>query len=234
MRTGHLRIIRAEMSKTPRRTIDWEAVELAYRLGVKSLRAIAAEQGCTDTAIRQRAKEHGWPRDLAAKVKAKADELVRTAEVRTQVRTETPTEREQVEISAQIQTNVVLAHRRDIPAARKLAMSMLEELQLQTDGIELLRQLGELMAAPDEKGQDKRNELYLKVISLGGRASTLKSLADTLKTLVALERQAFGIEDKASAGAGDALTQLLHGIASGNTNAFKPVAQDPDHDELED
>jgi hypothetical protein len=51
------------------------------------------------------------------------------------------------------------------------------------------------------------------------------------KTLVALERQRPScIEDKASTGPADALTQLLHGLAAGNANAFKPVAQDPDHD----
>ena len=72
---------------------------------------------------------------------------------------------------------------------------MLGELRMLTDGMELLSQLGEIMRSPDDKGNDKRNELYHKVISLGGRSSTLKTLAESLRLLVALERQAFGIDD---------------------------------------
>jgi uncharacterized protein YjcR len=69
---------------------DWEAIETAYRAGMMSLREIAAQHGISEGAIRKRAKRDDWSRDLAAKVKERADDLVRKAEVRKQVRTETP------------------------------------------------------------------------------------------------------------------------------------------------
>lgn len=73
---------------------------------------------------------------------------------------------------------------------------MFKELELQTDGIELLKQLGVLMYSPDDKGVDKLNDLYNKVISLSGRSGTLKSLVDSLKVMIHLEREAFGLDDE--------------------------------------
>lgn len=175
---------------------DWEAVQELYRVGVASLRAIAAQHNCTEGAIRKRAKKESWPRDLKAKVKAKAEELVRKSEVRTRYAKDRGiTETMQVAAAATLQADIILSHRQDIPAARKLVSKLFKELELTTDSIELLRELGELMREPNESGQDKRNDLYNKVISLSGRSTTLKSLVDSLKVMIALEREAFGLDD---------------------------------------
>jgi hypothetical protein len=177
--------------------IDWIAIELEYRAGIKSSRTLASEFGVTEGAIRKRAKKDEWQRDLASKIRAKADDLVRTATVRSQVRTEDAiSERVLVEVNAQVQTNIILSHRTDIQRARKITMSLLSELEHQTDNADLYEQLAELLFQPDEKGVDKRNELFNKVISLSGRSSTMKTLADSLKSLIALEREAFGVDQK--------------------------------------
>lgn len=175
---------------------DWEAVQELYRVGVASLRAIAAEHNCTEGAIRKRAKKESWPRDLKAKVKAKAEELVRKSEVRKTVRTgEVVTEAMQISVAATVQADIIIKHRQDIPAARSLVSKMFKELELQADGIDLLQQLGELMRSEDEQGKDRLNDLYHKVISLSGRSGTLKSLVDSLKTMIGLEREAFNLND---------------------------------------
>lgn len=175
---------------------DWEEVQELYRVGVASLRSIAAQHNCTEGAIRKRAKKESWPRDLKAKVRAKAEELVRKSEVRKTVRKgQEFTEAMQVTAAATLQADIILSHRHDIPAARKLVSKLFTELELQTDGIELLRELGEIMRSEDKSGQDKRNDLYNKVISLSGRSTTLKSLVDSLKVMIALEREAFGLAD---------------------------------------
>lgn len=44
---------------------DWEAIELDYRAGIKTLRQIAEENGITHGAINKRAKRDGWERDLS-------------------------------------------------------------------------------------------------------------------------------------------------------------------------
>lgn len=177
-------------------TTDWEAVQELYRVGVASLRAIAAQHHCTEGAIRKRAKKESWPRDLKAKVKAKAEELVRKSEVRKTVRKgQAVTETMQIAAAATLQADIIIRHRQDIPAARKLVSKLFTELELQTDGIDLLRELGEIMRAEGKDGQDKRNDLYNKIISLSGRSTTLKSLVDSLKVMIGLEREAFGLDD---------------------------------------
>lgn len=187
----------AEGEKPVKKVIDWEAVELQYRSGIRSLKDIGAEFGVSDAGILKRAKRDCWTRDLSAKIKAKADAKVSADAVSAEVSARTKVaEKEVVEANAELQARIRREQRTDISRSRKLVMSLLDELEEQTGNIELYKQLGELLYAPDDKGVDKLNELYNKVISLGGRTGTMKSLADSLKTLVALEREAFGIDDK--------------------------------------
>lgn len=181
--------------KSEKRAIDWEAVELQYRAGIRSLKDIGAEFGVSDAGILKRAKRDGWTRDLSAKIKAKADAKVSADAVSAEVSALTKVaEREIVEANAELQARVRREQRKDIQRSRKLVMSLLGELEHQTEHRELYEQLGELMYAPDEKGVDKLNEIYRKAMSLQGRTGTMKSLSDSLKTLVALEREAFGID----------------------------------------
>ena len=209
---------------------DWERIEADYRAGLLSIREIAAKNGITDTAIRKRAKKSEWVRDLAAKIAARADDLVRKEEVRREVRAQSAIpERDIVEANAGIVAGVHLSHRRDIPKARSITMRLLEELELQSgrENAELLEQMGELMRREDDRGQDKLNDLYQKIISLPGRAKTMKDLGESLRVLVTLERQAFGLDDKDQKPQ-DSLTTLLQTIAGGNASAFRPVAHDPE------
>ncbi|MGE1402281.1 hypothetical protein ACMFFG_14610 [Citrobacter freundii] len=177
-------------------TPDWEAIESAYRAGVLSLREIASQHGISDTAIRKRAKKEEWTRDLAAKVKAKADDLVRKREVRAKVRSENQiSERELVEATAEAIANVRMEHRGDIKRARELANLLFSELSSECADVESLHKLGELMLSPDDKGQDKLNDLYHKIISMPQRVKSMKDLSDTLKTLIGLEREAYSIKE---------------------------------------
>lgn len=175
---------------------DWESIEKDYRSGVLSIREIAKVHDVSDTAIRKKAKSDGWQRDLSAKV----NELVRTELVRTEVRTSDPqTEREIVEAAAATQVYVVRGHRASIKRMNSIALSLLEELDEQTISRDLYAELGEMLRKDDEKSQDKRNDLYSKIISGAGRVDSMKKLAETLKILIGLERQAFnisGLEDK--------------------------------------
>lgn len=181
---------------TEKKTPDWERIELEYRAGVLSIREIAANHGITDGAIRKKAKAQGWERDISAKVQAKADALVRTEEVRAKVRTASKLEeRVLIEASAQAIADVRMSHRGDIRKAKTLAMTLLEELSSQTIDQELFQQLGELLRSEDERGQDKLNDLYQKAISTPSRVISMQKLADTLKTLISLEREAYNIEN---------------------------------------
>lgn len=177
---------------------DWEAIETAYRAGVMSLREIASQHGISEGAIRKRAKRDDWLRDLNAKIQQKADDLVRKQEVRRTVRNEsTLTERVLIEATAEVIATVRMEHRGDIRRARELTSTLFDELGAQCADVSALEQLGDIMFDPDDKGRDRLNEIYQKVISLPSRVKSMKDLSDSLKTLIGLEREAYSIENKA-------------------------------------
>ena len=184
------------------REIDWERIESEYRAGLLSVREIAASQGITHGSINKRAKRDGWDRDLSAKIKAKADTLVSKALVSKAVSKEkADTDKRTVEINAQAIANIRIAHRKDIARTKNLAIKLIDELEELTMGRELFEQLGDLLRKPDDRNQDKLNDIYFKAISMSGRVDSIKKLSDTLKTLIALEREAYGL--KTGDGGGD-------------------------------
>jgi len=69
---------------------------------------------------------------------------------------------------------------------------MLAELEFQTNSVESLEAMADLLASPEEKGVDKMNDLFRKVISTPGRIDSLKKVSETMKNLIALEREAYG------------------------------------------
>jgi hypothetical protein len=183
-----LEFIMAQEKKAP----DWERIEVDYRAGLLSVREIAASQGITEGAVRKRAKRDDWQRDLQPKIKAKADDLVRKAEVRTPVRTE----REVVDANAQVIADVRLSHRTDIARARTLAMKLLDELEIQTDNIDLLDQLEAALAGGDDS-PDGLMRVFQRVTSTSGRIDSAKKLAEAMKVLITMEREAYGIAEAA-------------------------------------
>ena len=185
---------------------DWEAIERAYRAGLLSIREIASTQGITHGAINKRAKRDGWERNLKAKIQAKAEAEVSKRAVSTEVSKERQaTERQVVEANAEAIVHVRLSHRQDIKRGRSIVMRLLDELELQTgpENAALLEELGVLLRKEDDKGVDKLIDLYQRVISLPGRAKTMKDLGETLRVLIGLERQAFGLDDAPEGEGGD-------------------------------
>lgn len=182
-----------------KKIIDWESVEREYRAGFRSLRDIAGEFGITETAIRKRAKRDEWERDLSAKVAAKADALVRKAEVRSEVRSETMfSERELVDASANVIADAVLGQRADVKRARATAQRLWALVDAELDHPEEFAAIGEMLAAPDENGQDKLNDMYRAAIGLPQQIKNVKLLADAIKVLIELERRVLKIDDQQS------------------------------------
>lgn len=180
--------------KTDRKALDWERIESQYRAGLMSLREIADDHGISEGAIRKRAKRDDWARDLGAKIQQRADDLVRKAEVRAEVRsTQSATEREVIEASALRIAQVRGEHRHDITRMRSLILRLLAECEAEAAEPGVFAGIGDLLRAPDDRGMDKLNDAYQKAISLPVRIKGVKELAETMKTLVGLEREAYGI-----------------------------------------
>lgn len=173
------------------------------------MRDIAAQYGTTHTSIRKKAKELGWTRDLEGKIKARVLHLVSKSAVSTIDSTErAATEQQIVEANADLQKNLILSHRADIRAARAVAVGLLDELrELGKHRIDFTL-LGEEMENPDKSGRDRKAEQFQAVVSFAGRVDSTKKLAETFKTLVGLEREAFGIESRHSIESEEGLQNL--------------------------
>lgn len=198
------------MAKRP----DWEAIESAYRAGVMSIREIASQYEITHQAISKRAKKEGWERDSKAKVKARAENLVAKREVASLVATEKAiSERQLIEANAEVIANVRMEHRGDIRRARELTNNLFDELSAECADVPALRKLGELMFSPDDNGRDKLNEIYHSIISLPERVKSAKSLSETFKNLVGLERQAYGLDDVQPNKTASQLSELMDDLS---------------------
>lgn len=190
----------------PKQGADWDAIERVYRAGLLTVREIARQHGVSHVAVAKHAKSHGWSRDLTARVReAVTTGLVTTPLTSEELVTAKRTEREIVEAAATQVITLVREHRKDISVQRELAAKLLAQLNFTSDYREQLEELIHEETAeadgspstPAERGAKtqaiiKRGQM-LRAVALPQNAATLKDLATVLKTLVALEREAFNI-----------------------------------------
>ena len=172
------------------RIIDYGRIEPGWREGIKSIPMLCAEyedatgQSVTKQAVSKHFRDLGIPRDLAAKIKAKADAMVDAAMVDGKVvvdGTETlPAEAAIINSAAVKSANVQMSHRADICRLR----------------IRAAEYEAELADCPDD---------------LGKRASILKSLSETTCRLIAAEREAFGMDNGDATGE-DAVKTIIRRI----------------------
>lgn len=187
-----------------------DPVEADYRAGVMSVRAVAAKHGLSEGAVRKRAKTATppWVRNLKPDVDTRVEELLARdgtqagtqyaptePEVRTVTVVRTDKEEEVVEIAARAIVQVVREHRGAIQAGQQMVGMLLGQLQDAAGSRDELEEEIEVMTADDTNG--KRRDKLMKAVSLPAHASVIKDLATAMKHLVGLERQAFGISEKA-------------------------------------
>jgi hypothetical protein len=148
------------------------------------------------TAIIKHFKKLGVQRDLREKIQAKADSMVSAAMVSGEVsKVTTETDATIITAEAEFVAKVKLSHRIGIPKKIQLCTKLFKEIEEQTDGQETI----ELMTlALQQNDMDKLAEIAKKVSSLPVRIKSFSELANAYKTLIGLERQAFGIEDNKS------------------------------------
>lgn len=174
-----------------RKEVDWDGMEKDWRAGIKPVLQLSKEFGVSRAAINKHWDKEGIERDLTARIEARAQALVTQAQVTQEVAQEQRvTEKAIVEANAQMQANIMLAHRKDVPRVRGLLTKLLEELESSVDAREDLEHIGEILNGGDES---KMADLFRKLNSLPGRIDSGKKLAEALKVAVSLERDVFGI-----------------------------------------
>ena len=217
-----------EQAKAKRPAVDWESVEREYRAGIRSLKDIGAEFGVSDAGILKRVKKEGWVRDLGPKIKAKAEALVSEREVSERVSAQTTvSERQVIDANAEMMANVIRGHHKLLTRLRGIAMLLMDRLEAELEGTELFRQLGVMMANPDEFGVDKMYELFVKVTALPVQTDTGKKLAEMLKTIIELERKVFKIDEQKSVEV-NPLAELIRAVSGTSLPVVANVPEDDD------
>jgi hypothetical protein len=192
------------VARKPKPGVDWKDIEAEYRAGKLSIRQIAANHGVDEKAIRKRADKGGWTRDLEPEV----DRRVRNALVpvigpqpgpqdeKAQAEAKAA-EEETIDHAARRSIEVVLTHRKDIAEARDLVERMLAELNDQTLYRGAIEQLIEHVMAGGGMAGAMERAMLKQALTLPNRVKTLVNLSGALGNVVKLERQVFGLEEKA-------------------------------------
>lgn len=180
---------------------DWEAAELDFQRGM-TVSQVSRKHGFPDHSLVSRhMKKNGVVQGKLPEVLSKTKEalLAESArghgETRTTATSVTAFTREEV-IEAAVRTNVevVIGHRSDIRLARNLFLTLATQLQEACDNRAELEK-----AIEEDTVQDAtavRRAKMLKAIALPAHAAMLRDLSTTLKNIIPLERQAFGLEDQ--------------------------------------
>ncbi len=172
------------------RVPDWERIELDYRAGVRSVRSIAAAHGLAHSSIQWRAKVQGWVREVTAKG------LCAGAVVVSQVG-----EPEAGRVGESAVAMVGEALRVDaLPMDALLVNEWVPESQGDAAGVYTVAEV-QLCQRRDIA---RLRALVMKItrllehpseaLTLQQQIDCAKKLSETQKTLIALEREAYGID----------------------------------------
>jgi hypothetical protein len=198
--------------------IDYDRIEPGWRAGIKSPAQLAAEytaatgETVSRVAIKKHFEKAGIPRDLKAKVQAKADSMVAASMVTGKVSSGTKArESDVINANAVELASIQLSHRSDIRRGRDVVAKLVVEVGALTDRPDLVQEMTAALA--DMEGPDSvkgLRDVLDRIMSLPGRVTSVKGLAEALKNLVALERQAWNMdaEDPALAVGGRELSDL--------------------------
>jgi hypothetical protein len=162
-------------TRDPERVIDWDRIELDYRAGLKSVRAIAGEHGVDEKQIRRKAIYCKWARDLSARIRSEARAKLLSNEPGKLGRAPKRPDREIISDAADTQVEIVLKHRRDLRKLREISRTLTDRLDAALNG-------------------GISEESLAVHLGKDSPAQLLERLVSVTEKLVKLERQAYAID----------------------------------------
>jgi hypothetical protein len=184
---------------------DWEAIEREYRMGHKTLRTLSVEFGPHPSNISRQAKKHGWVQDKTQEVRerTRAALIEQNATGDGDARNKKRNNPTPEDIDRQVRTNISVI--RDHRSGIKKGMGLVSVLSDQLKDVAQNREEyeGQIVqdtepAAEGDRVDLKRRNAMLRAISLPANAGTLRDLSTALKNFVALERQAYNLDEAGS------------------------------------
>ena len=174
-----------------KRKLDYISIGRDYAAGVLSVCEIARRNNCSEAAIRKMAKVNGWERSLTNKVRdAIKLKLVKVdaAEARA-ASCPLPPEREIIDGASETGVQIIQFHRAGIRQCRAAAETLLAQVN---EAMGTRQELEDLIK--EETGAKRTNWMF-RAVSIPQHAAVVRDLAQALKSLVPLERQAYSLND---------------------------------------
>ncbi len=178
-------------AKTPgKRRADWEAIERDFRTGKFTLRELEAQHGVSYAQISRKANEYGWTKDLREVIKQATDAAVLRETVTKAQKDVTET----VLVAAEVNKQVILAHRHGLQAITQVKRKLLEHIEQAAVLLPDLADVVEIVRKPDDNGIDRANDALRKAMSRSALVDDLKKLADVDEKVRKGEREAFDLD----------------------------------------
>ena len=171
-----------------KRKIDWEAITREYRAGQLSVSEIARKFDCRRETISRKMAELKIARDLSGSVKKATASKV--TKITSQVTGDNVTDEEIINAAAERSKDVILSHRKDINSLRELEAKLIDKIYNDPTKLYLAQYQGEII----EK---------TVLLTASELAMAANNLANVQNKRIALERQAFNIDE---GGDGEGLT----------------------------
>jgi hypothetical protein len=181
---------------------DWDAIERDYRTGKWTDGELATKHGIArESIVRRRKKDQltdpiAWAQDVAPQVRAATNALLAKQMVAEKI-TEGHTQvTDTILVTAEVNKQVILGHRKDIKALRDLTAQMVIEVtQMGTVDLERIAVMLEDPDMTPAQLARAREELNAAT-RLPTRILSAQRLTQAFTRLQHMERQAFGLDDK--------------------------------------
>ncbi len=178
-----------------KRRTDWEAVERDYRTGRFTLRELETKYGVNNSTISRRADKHGWTQDLSSAIKQATNAKLIQSIVAAECSTAQQNAAETVLVAAEVNKQVILAHRKGLQELTSVKRALLDQIQQAAAMLPDLAEVIEIVRNPDDNGIDRANDALRKAMSRSALVDDLKKLADVDEKVRKGEREAFGLDD---------------------------------------
>jgi hypothetical protein len=176
--------------------IDWDKVELDYRAGALSLGSICNFHNITRQQLMGKVSSGAWTRDLMSQVRAEVNERLFMSRQREEQG------KDHVAIAAQVTIDVVMGHRRDIRHLREIFVKTLDRIneivEVDLSDPSQLEDSAEVLRSLNSRAILGRNQ---------GVVGAIDTLASAYQRIIALERQAFGLDSLTTVSANVTETQ---------------------------
>lgn len=178
--------------------IRYASIEDEYRAGVVPISVLAKRIGVSRAAVGKYFTSRGILRNLKDQIRTAAEQKAARALLIRDVADKPLSDDEIVDAVSDVVMAITMKQRERINRYVALSEELYREQLEQTINIDDLRRLGDLMENPDEKGMDRLNEIYKKIIATPTRVDSFRKLTESFKTLIGIERQAYNISDNAN------------------------------------